>query len=140
MKKQRVVRSNPTTLGIHLGKTMIYTLRPITLDGGITQTLGGKINKIKAKIRAATTPTTMQLTNIPHRDHISTHLTTPLNIHIKTKMAILIPPTPTHHHPKIDSQGLRPYLKAYVRNSKRTRCSNRRCELISKTRETPLKG
>ena len=140
MKKQRVIRNKPTTLEIHLGRTMTHTPRLTILVGGTTQTLGGKINKTKAKIRDATTPTTMQLTNIPHRDHINTHLTTHLNIHTKAKMALLIPPISTHHHRKKDYQGLRLYLKAYVRKSKIIRCSKRRCELISKTRETPFRG
>ncbi|KAL4306594.1 hypothetical protein AHAS_Ahas16G0193900 [Arachis hypogaea] len=106
---------------------MIHTPKLTILVGGTTQTLGREINKIKAKIRDATTPTTMQLTNIPHRDHISTHLTTPLNIHTKTKMGILIPPTPTHYHPKIDSQGLRPYLNEYAKKSRTVKCSERKC-------------
>ncbi|KAL4350556.1 hypothetical protein AHAS_Ahas10G0153800 [Arachis hypogaea] len=100
-----------------------------------------EINKIKAKIRDVTTPTIMQLTNIPHRDHINTHPTVPLNIHIKTKMALLTPPTSIHHHhPKIDSPELRLYLKAYARKSKTTECSRMKCELISKTRETQSRG
>ena len=140
MLRQRRSKNKPTTLETHPGRPMIHTPKPTTLVGGITQTLGGEINKIKAKIRDVTTPTTMQLTNIPHRDHINTHLTTHLNIHTKAKMALLIPPISTHHHGKKDYQGLRLYLKAYVRKSKITRCSKRRCELISKTRETPFRG
>ena len=140
MKKQRVIRNKPTTLEIHLGRPMIHTPKLIILVGGTTQTLGGETNRIKAKIRDVTTPTTMQLTNIPHRDHISTHLTTHLNIYTKAKMALLIPPISTHHHQKKDYQGLRLYLKAYVRKSKITRCSRRRCEPISKIRETPSRG
>ena len=124
---------------IHLDKSMIHTPKLTTLDRGIIPSLDGEINKTKGKIRDATTPITMQPTNIPHRDHISTHLITHLNIHTKAKMALLTPPISTHHHPKIDSQGLRLYLKAYVRNSKRTRCSRKRFELISKTRETPFR-
>ena len=132
--------NKPIMLETHLDKSMTHTPKPTTLDGEITPTLDGKINKTKAKMRDATTTTTMQLTNIPHRDHISTHLTTHLNIHTKAKMALLIPPILTHHHRKKDYQGLRLYLKAYVRKSKITRCSRRRCELISKTRKTPLRG
>ena len=116
MQKQRVSRNKPTTLETHLGRPMIHTLKLTILVGGTTQTLGEKINKIKAKIRDVTTPTTMQLTNISHRDHISTHLTTHLNIYTKAKMALLIPPISTLHHQKKDYQGLRLYLKAYVRN------------------------
>ncbi|KAL4276208.1 hypothetical protein AHAS_Ahas20G0184200 [Arachis hypogaea] len=67
MKKQRVIRNKPTTLEIHLGSTMTHTPKHIIPVGGTTQTLGGETNRIKAKIRDATTPTTMQLTNTPHR-------------------------------------------------------------------------
>ena len=140
MKKQRVIRNKLTTLGIHLGRIMTHTPKRIILVGGNTQTLGGKINKIKAKIRDVTTTTTMQLTNIPHRDHINTTLTTPLHIHTKTKITLLIHPIPTHHHLMTDSQGLRNYLKAYARRFKIKRCSRRRCEPISRIRETPSRG
>ena len=142
MKKQKVVRSKPTTLGIHRGKTMIHTPRPTTLDGGITQTLGGGINKIKAKIKDVTTPTTMQLTNNSHREHINTTITTPLHIHIKTKITliILLPPIPTYHHLMTDSQGLKTCLKAYAKRFKTTRCSRRKCKQILRTRETPSRG
>ena len=113
MKKQMVVRSKPTTLGIHLGKTMIHTPRPTTLDGGIIQTLGGKINKTKALIKDAQIPT-MQATNISHLDHISTHITNRLKTFTKAKITLLIlsPLIPINHHLMTDSQGLRIYLKA----------------------------
>ncbi|KAL4276302.1 hypothetical protein AHAS_Ahas20G0193600 [Arachis hypogaea] len=140
MKKQRVVRSKPTTLEIHLGRTMTHTPKRIILAGGTTQTLGGEINKTKAKIRDATTPTTMQLTNIPHRDHISTHLTTHLNIHTKAKIALLIPPISTLHHRKKDYQGLRLYLKAYARKSKIVRCSERKCDPTCRIKTLPSRN
>ncbi|KAL4315902.1 hypothetical protein AHAS_Ahas15G0231500 [Arachis hypogaea] len=119
---------------------MIHTPKLIILVGGTTQTLDREINKIKAKIRDVTTPTTMQLTNIPHRDHISTHLITHLNIHTKAKMALLTPPISTHHHPKIDSQGLRLYLKAYVRKFKTVRCSERKCDPTYRIKMLPSRN
>ncbi|KAL4276440.1 hypothetical protein AHAS_Ahas20G0207400 [Arachis hypogaea] len=140
MQKQRVIRNKPTTLETHLGRPMIHTQKFIILVGETTQTLDGKINKIKAKIRDVTTPTTMWLTNIPHRDYISTHLTTPLNIHIKIKMAILIPPTPTHHHPKIDSQGLRLYLNAYAKKFKTVKYFERKCGPICRIKMLPSRN
>ena len=140
MLRQRRSKNKPITLETRPGKPMIHTPKPTTLDGGMTQNLGGETNKIKTKIRDVTTPTTMQLTNIPHRDHINTTLTTPLHIHTKTRITKLTPPLSTHPHLKIDSPKLRLCLKAYAKRFKITRFSKRRCELISKTRETPLRG
>ena len=116
----------------HQGKFMIHTPKFTMLDGETTLTLGGKISKTKAKTRDATTtiPTTMQLTNIPHRDPINTHLITTFNLL-----------TSTHHHQlKIDFPELRLYLKTYVKKSKTPECSRMKCEPASKTRETLSRG
>ena len=135
MKKQRVVRSKPTTLGIHQGKTMIHTPRPTTLDGETTQTLGGEVSKIKTKTRDVTTPTTMQLTSNSHRGHLNTPTTILLHMLIKTKTAHLLQIT---HHLMTSSLRLKPYLKEYANRFKKIRCSKKRCEPILRTRERPL--
>ena len=135
MKKQRVIRNKPTTLEIHLGRPMIHTPKLIILVGGTTQTLGGEINKIKAKIRDATTPTTMQLTSNSHRGHLNTPTTTLLHTPIKTKTAHLLRIT---HQLMTSSLRLKPYLKEYAKRFKKIRCSKRRCEPILRTRERPL--
>ena len=136
-----MTENKPTTLEIHLGKTMIHTPKLIILVGRTTQTLGREINKIKAKIRDVTTPTTMQLINIPHRDHISTHPIIPPNIHIKTKMALLTPPTSIHHHhPKIDSPELKLYLKVYARKFKTVKYSGKKCDPICRIKMLPSRN
>jgi len=120
-------------LETHPDRTIIHTPKHTILVGETTLILGGEINKTKAKTRDATTiiPTTMLLTNIPHRDHINTHLITLLNLHTKTNMTTLNHPISTHHHqPKIDSPKLRLYLKTYVRKSKTTECLRMKCEPI----------
>ena len=127
MQEKKVTGNKPTMLETHLDKSMIHTPKLTTLDGEITLILGGETNKTKAKIRDATItiPTTMQLSNIPHRDPIITHLITLLNHLISTH----------HHQPRIDFPKLRLYLKTYAKKSKTTECSRMKCEPISKTKE-----
>ncbi|KAL4315439.1 hypothetical protein AHAS_Ahas15G0185200 [Arachis hypogaea] len=82
----------------------------------------------------------MQLTNIPHRDHINTTLTTPLHIHTKTKITQPTNPLSTHHHLKIDSLELRPYLRAYAKRFKTVRHSAKKCSPICKIKMLPSRN
>lgn len=89
MQEKKVTGNKPTMLETHPDRPMIHTPKLTILVGETTLILGGETNKTKAKTKDATTtiPTTMQLTNIPHRNSINTHLITLLN-HL----------TSTHHH------------------------------------------